>query len=197
MGAPTVTILSHSRLQTSHSALLAHFPPSLANKPRPQLDTSTHIRTAMSSPTSDPDLVRRFMNRPIHSPSTGGSNPGGAAVVRTPFGEKKPSSTVTPTTPSRLGPGSAFQPTWSGPENASPAMVLFLHLMTTVHIHAWPGGILMRKLNTKDTSFFRFLVKIESRWTIRKRVKQIPGSNSRRAGSREPIPIVKDKNSNY
>ncbi|KAF9156908.1 coiled-coil domain-containing protein mad1 [Linnemannia schmuckeri] len=81
----------------------------------------------MSSPTSDPDLVRRFMNRPLHSPPTGSSSTAGSTEIRTPFGEKRPtpSPSVTPSTPSRLGPGSSFQPLWSGSENAGPAMSFY------------------------------------------------------------------------
>ncbi|KAG0215885.1 coiled-coil domain-containing protein mad1 [Mortierella sp. NVP41] len=76
----------------------------------------------MSSPTSDPDLVRRFMNRPLHSPTGGTMSTG--SEVRAPFGEKR--IPVATATLSRLGPGSSFQPpSRSGSENANPVMSIF------------------------------------------------------------------------
>lgn len=160
--------------------------------------TYTHIHTTMSSPSSDPDLVRRFMNRPLHSPSTGNSNTSpGSAEVRTPFGEKRPTpSSATPSTPSRLGPGSSFQPLWSGSENASPAMVSYFVFTTqqVVCIRPVQAPFLYCK-HSFLSLFFHGLVKIEYFWTVHERVKQIPGSSSsRRTGSGESVPIIKDKN---
>ncbi|KAF9924941.1 coiled-coil domain-containing protein mad1 [Linnemannia zychae] len=78
----------------------------------------------MTSPTNDPDLVRRFMNRPLHLP-IGGSPTAVNPEPRIPFGEKR-ASVTTPTTPSRLGPGPTFHsPSQSGSENAGSAMSTF------------------------------------------------------------------------
>ena len=43
-------------------------------------------------------------------------------------------------------------------------------------------------------TFFHGVVKIECFWTIHERVKQITGSSSKRTGSGESVPTIKDKN---
>ncbi|KAF9575231.1 coiled-coil domain-containing protein mad1 [Mortierella alpina] len=78
----------------------------------------------MSHPSSDPDLVRRFMNRPPHTAASPGTASNGPEA-RTPFGEKRstPSTTFPADTRSRLAAATnGWQQSWPGSENASPVM---------------------------------------------------------------------------
>ncbi|KAG0211307.1 coiled-coil domain-containing protein mad1 [Mortierella sp. GBA30] len=78
----------------------------------------------MSYPGSDPDLVRRFMNRPLHNHT---ASPGTtASEIRIPFGEKKPTleaATMVGDARARYtSAGNGQRQSWQGSENDSPAM---------------------------------------------------------------------------
>ncbi|KAF9990796.1 coiled-coil domain-containing protein mad1 [Mortierella antarctica] len=78
----------------------------------------------MSHPSSDPDLVRRFMNRPPHTAASPGTSSNGLES-RTPFGEKKTTSSATIPADSRsrlAATTNGWQQSWPGSENASPVM---------------------------------------------------------------------------